>query len=135
MISRVYSGAVLLFAVFTTLATSLPSYQRSFVPGTYRVKSDCPNGQAEGQLTIEIFDPSELGQGPRYRLDNGTAFGFPSNDLIAGRVTGPESGGTVTVQDAERICKAMLWEAQDNSGLFVCHRGDALECTIHLKKI
>jgi hypothetical protein len=70
-----------------------------------------------------------------YQLNNGIAFGFPSNQLIEGRVRDSELSGSATVQEGERECKALVWESEGNSGLFVCHRGNELECTIHLQKI
>ena len=134
MISKIYSGAVLLLAIATTLATSSPTYQRSFVIGTYQVKSDCPNAQTEGQLTLSSTTAS-VGWNDIYQLNDGMAFGFPSNLLVAGAVSEQEKAGTAQVDDGSRVCKALLWETKNNSGLFACHRGNDLECTIHLQKI
>jgi hypothetical protein len=133
MISNIRSAAVLLLAILTTLATSATTYQKDFATGTYQVKSDCPNAQTEGQLVLSEADYSSVTG--IYQLNDGTAFGFPSNTLISGKVSDPQSAGKSTVEDGSRICKAMLWERKNNSGLFVCHRGDELECTIHLQKI
>jgi hypothetical protein len=132
MISNIRSGAVLLLAILTTLATSSPTYQRDFATGIYQVKSDCPNAQTDGQLVLTKVEDSYYGL---YQLNDGITFGFPSNTLVAGTVSEPKTAGKATVEDGARICKALLWETQNNSGLFACHRGDDLECTIHLQKI
>lgn len=134
MFSKIYSGAVLLLAIATTLATSSPTHQRAFAPGTYQVKSDCPNAQTDGQLTLST-DSSYYSKDDVYQLSDGMAFGFPSNTLIAGSVSEQKKAGTAKAEDGSRVCKAMLWETENHSGLFVCHRGNDLECTIHLQKI
>jgi hypothetical protein len=69
------------------------------------------------------------------RLEDGIRFGFPSNILISGRVHDPDRGDAAKVQDGDRECKVLLWETQENSGLFACSNGSELECTIHLRKI
>lgn len=135
MISRIFSGAALLFALVTSLATSNPSFERNFAVGTYLVKSDCPNAQAEGEMLIERDSSAEPATRESYRLINGIAYGFPSNTLLEGRVRDSDLSGTATVQDGERECKVLLWETEANSGLFACYRGEQLECTIHLQKI
>ncbi|HYX31695.1 MAG TPA: hypothetical protein VE954_01185 [Oligoflexus sp.] len=135
MMSRIYSGLILGFAIVTSLATSQKSHTRNFAEGTYLVTSDCPNAQAEGQLRI---DPVVSGSGldtENYTLVTGTDFGFPSNTLEHGAVKDPNQGDTATVTANGRECKAMLWDTQAHSGLFTCHRGDQLECTIHLQKL
>lgn len=134
MISKIYRGAVLLLAIATTLATSSPTYQRGFVPGTYQVKSDCPNAQTDGQLTLSRSSGDYVSN-DIYQLNDGMVFGFPSNILIAGSVADQKSAGTAQVEDGARVCKAVLWETESHSGLFACHRGNDLECTIHLQKI
>jgi len=134
MISKIYSGAVLLLAIATTLATTSPTYRRGFALGTYQVKSDCPNAQTDGQLTLS-GNSLNLPGDDVYQLSDGMAFGFPSNTLDAGTVKEEKSAGKAQVEDGSRICKALLWETENNSGLFACHRGNDLECTIHLQKI
>jgi hypothetical protein len=99
------------------------------------VKSDCPNAQTEGQLTIAYEDTTFPVREDVYRLSDGMAFGFPSNQLVGGEINAPKLGSKVTVEDGARTCKAVLWETGNDSGLFACHRGDELECTIHLQKI
>ncbi|WP_141734225.1 hypothetical protein [Oligoflexus tunisiensis] len=132
MISRISSWLAFTLAVVTALATSSPTHSRVFAEGSYQVKSDCPNAQTEGVLTITL---ESVALERTYILTTGTDFGFPDNRMSAGRVYDQDEGDSVTVSSDERVCKAMLWDAQAHSGIFACHRGDELECTIHLEKI
>lgn len=87
------------------------------------------------KLTIAYEDTTFPVREDVYRLSDGMAFGFPSNQLVGGEINAPKLGSKVTVEDGARTCKAVLWETGNDSGLFACHRGDELECTIHLQKI
>jgi hypothetical protein len=127
----IFSYSILIVGIGVSLATSVAKSQRKFAIGLYQVQSDCPNALPTGQVIIAASPPDA----ESYTIDPGTSFGFPSNLLRSGTVKGGDASGTVTSEDSEQICKALLWETEANSGIFACYRANDLQCTIHLEKI
>ncbi len=131
-LQRIYAYACLSLAVLVSLATSFPSQTNSLAPGTYLVKSDCPDAEPSGTLEIVTTDDSlDLGQ---RRMNEGTRFGFPSNNLGPDALPSDKNSGSGMLSSSDtRICKATIWDPASDTGLFSCYEQGELICTIYLE--
>lgn len=127
-----FSWSILGITFLLCVATSATKYHKVFAEGEYSVRSDCPGSKTEGLLTISKAPgstPDEI-----YSLVPGTEFGLPTNTLASSATQEKDTGEKISMSANGRECRVMIWEKEEDTGIFACYQDNDLICTIQLKK-